>query len=355
MNQILATNNEGNNKREKTVKQEKQFKTDAFDLNSLNTYADDPISKKSGNGPIDTKKIIIIFAIAIIIFGIILVGVFIAKTYKEKNSVATVAKKPEILIEENGDKADVSISSEIGLNKVTYYWNENDIQEANGNSTKIYEKAIDIPNGSNTLYVKAIDNNGQITEANKQFTRDGDGSEPVISTSAVGTGQIKITSTDDTSMAYIIYNWEDGEETRIDVKNEGDITIETTIDVKRGDNTLYIKAVDTSGNEAHEEKICQGVLKPTIYVTKKGTKLYMKVSHDKGLKKIEYSINGQQFVYDENAADYDATKTNVEYTFSLKEGENVVGIIATSLEQSADGEYTKETYVGKCNYTPNAQ
>ena len=352
MNQILATGNDGNNKKEKTVKKEKQFKSDAFDLNSLNTYSGDPISQKA-NVNIDTKKIIIFFAIALIVFGIILVCVFGIKKYKEKKSVTTVAKKPEITIEENGDKANISVSSEIGLNKITYYWNQDDIQEANGNSTKIYEKAVDIPNGANTLYVKAVDNNGQIVESSKQFTRDGDVSEPVISTNAVGTGQVKITAIDETSMDYIIYNWEDEEETKVEVENEGDIQIETTIDIQRGDNTLYIKAVDTSGNEATETMTYQGVLKPTISVTKNGSKLYMRVSHDKGLKKIEYSINGKTFVYDENYTNYNKTNTNVEFTFEMQEGENIVGIVATSLEQSIDGEYTQESYVGKCTYTEN--
>ena len=71
----------------------------------------------------------------------------------------------------------------------------------------------------------------------------------------------------------------------------------------------------------------------------------MKMTHDMGFEKIEFSVNGKIYVYDEKFSGYNPTQKEIEYQFDLIEGENTVIIVAISTEG------TEATYKGKCNYT----
>ena len=70
----------------------------------------------------------------------------------------------------------------------------------------------------------------------------------------------------------------------------------------------------------------------------------MRITHDMGFKKVEFSVNDKEYVYDESFSGYDAQKVELLYKYSLVEGENTVIIHAVSLEE------TEETYKGKCTY-----
>lgn len=359
MNQILATNNNEKNKKEnlrEEIEEDPIYNTeDTYDFNSLGSYSENNYSNKEKK-PMNVKKIIIIFAILIAIFGIALVAIFMSSANKNKKQENVIIEKPVITIEEDGNNALITITTEGSLSKVTYYWDKNDIKELNVSGNK-YEQSINIPNGKNTLYVKAQDSTGLLTETTKEFRRDFDEKEPIIEIESQGNGLIKITATDETSMDYITYRWEDEEEeTKVKVENEGDTSIETVVDASRGKYKIYITAVDTSGNIATDSPSVQGALSPTIEVKRNGRKLKVKISHDKGFKKIEIYFNGEIDTYDEESEDYDEEQTLYEKTYLLKEGENEIAILATSLElNEQDQEYTQKSYHGTTTYEPDEE
>ena len=383
MNQILATNNDKNdkNKNDEIVEDSSYDVNDSFEFdpisndddnntNDYNNYSSDYSNDYSndysgsysndysggGKTPMDKKKIIIIFAICIAVFGIALVAIFASSASKKKKAKNVVIDKPVITIEEDGNNAKIIVTTNGTLAKVTYYWDRNDTNESNVQGNR-YEESIKIPNGKNKLYVKAEDSTGQVAETTKEFRRDYDTSEPIIDIKEEGEGLFKIIATDETSMDYITYRWEDEEEeTVVKVKNEGDTTIEETVDASRGKYKIYITAVDTSGNVATDDWSVQGALTPTIDVRRRGKKLRIKISHDKGFKKVEIYVNGEIEVYDEDSEDYDESLTVIERTYPLQEGENVVAIVATSLEWNEQlQEYTKKTYSGTTMYEPNEE
>ncbi len=374
MNQILATNNDNNDKKKKEeVIDNNSFESnDSYDLSNLNqddssyipnndysnSYSDsysDSYSNKEKT-PMDKKKIIIIFAICIAVFGIALIAIFASSASKKKSQKNQVIAKPEIVIEEDGNNAKILITTNGTLSKVTYYWDRTDIKESNVSGNK-FEESVVIPNGKNTLYVSAQDSTGQVTETTKEFRKDYDTSEPIIDIVQQGDGLFKIVATDETSMDYITYRWEDEEDdTVVKADNEGDTKIETTIDASRGIYKIYITAVDTSGNIATDSLSVQGALTPTIDVKRRGRKIRVKISHDKGFKQVEIYVNGEVEVYDENSPDYDENLTLIERSYKLQEGENVVAIVATSLEWDEQRqEYTKKTYSGTTVYEPQSE
>lgn len=317
MNQILLTNNSNNyNKR----------------------------NRGNGGNSDNIRKIIIFFSIAILVFALLIIGVYAYKISKNNNQKGQTVSKPEISLEEIEGKVKIIAKSQTGINKIIYTWNNEEQMEMPMNGRTSYEEAIDVLEGNNTLNVKVIDVNNQETETSKNFTREIT-NKPVIETEIGQDARLKIKATSNTEMAYITYKWNEEEEITVRPENETDKAIETVIDVKRGENILTVTAVNLQGNAETISKKFNGVNKPVIEVTKSGGSLNMIMKHDKGFEKIEFYLNGQIFNYDKNLSGYDSTKQEVGYTFNLQEGENIIIIVATSTEG------TQSIYQGKCNYT----
>lgn len=326
MNQILLTNNQNNKKR------------------NNNQY--------NANNSGDMKRIIIFFSIAILVFALLIIGIYAYKLSGSKNKKEEyVNEQREISIDDIENQAKVTAKVEVGINKIIYSWNDEESKEIDLNGIKEYEEALEVPEGENVLKIKIIDQNGEEFETSKEFYREEDKEKPKLEIDEEvlrTTGKVKIIASDDNNgLKYITYQWNDEEETKIDAESEDQATIETTIDVKRGQNTLKIKAVNNLDKEKDLERMLKGVNDPVIEVTKDDGlgEMYMKITHDMGFKMIEFSVNGKEYIYDENFSGYDSEKKEISYKFALKEGENIVIIHAISIEDS------EKTYKGKCNYT----
>ena len=310
---------------------------------------EDPNKKKTKqkmNSP-EFNKIVKVFAIAIFIFGAALIGVYSYKLIN-KSKINKIAK-PEIVLDQVEDEATISAKAEGGIEKITYYWDLNDKTEKSLNGTSEYSESIAIPKGTNTLTVKVIDRNAQEFETSKEYTGTKDTEKPLIDLDK--TDGTNITVTDETELAYATYRWEDEpEENTVKVEaepKEGETVakeINIKITAKKGTNTLIITAVDAAGNTEISRKTYVGKIDPEIDVYREGDKLYLKITHELGFKKVEFSVNGQTLAYDQNFSGYDATKKELFYYFNLKEGKNEVAIVATSNED------TQKTYVGQCQY-----
>lgn len=340
MNQILLTE-EPNNKKEKIKK-----------------------TKSASNNSIDLKKIIVFFSIVIIVFGIALVGFYGYRTYNKKTKgnssnpsrqeestpLQLSLEKTDLTLE--GDEEDKQVqeatiiaTSGFGIDKITYSWNDEEEITKSYNGNKDVKEKLDVPAGENSLYVKVIDLNGEEQETTTQFSIKNIELQPEIETSIVN-GQLKIVATSQIPLKNIKYSWENDDEIIVEPESDEEITIETTIDVKREKNKITITATDYNGNNKKISRTFIGKENPEITVTKSGNKVHMKVTHYKGIKSIVFEINGKTYTYDENSKAYDESKTEIEYYFNLQEGENKVYITATSLED------TVETVRKRCTYTP---
>lgn len=322
MNQILLTDNYNNK-------------------NNNNNY-----NKNNSN---DMKKIIIFFAVAILVLGIAIAGVYGYKIYKNNNGEETLGE-PELSLESTEEEVTIIAKAEAGISKIIYQWNdeEENVKELNGRTKQ--EEKIGIPIGDNTLKVKVIDEVGQERETIEKFSREGQNENDKIEINldvikeGDEKGKLKISVISELPIKYMTYKWNDEEETKIETEEGEEKTIlETNIEVKRGKNVISVLAEDMEGNANNIEQRFDGRLKPKFDIYREGNKLYMKISHDKGFKKIEFNINGIELSYDETKPDYDSEKQDVEYYFTLQEGENLVTITAYSNED------TSEVYQGKCN------
>lgn len=371
MNQILATENEKNNKNKEQkfndIKQENTYEpVNNFDIhdepinNFENSYEPPNYSEQNNyfdmgeinqinnysktSKTIDSKKIIMFFAIIIIVFGLAIAGVVGFRMYKKhqiKNST------PEVSIEEIEGNAKISAFCKKGISKVTYYWNEEEKTEIPTTGENV-EKLVELPKGENTLTVLLIDTDGNETTYTKSFSYYTDKEKPVIELSIDETSaSLKIIATDETEIAEMTYQWNDEEPTVVEAEEEGILTIEENIEIKRGKNTLKITATDTSNNIVTEEKAFNGVNEPEIDFYVKNGYLCITISHDLGIEKIDYTINGKDYMFDETTPTYEQEKLLVKRKIKLQEGENTIEITAYSVEE------TKSTRKGKHTYTPS--
>lgn len=322
MNQILSTGNNRNN------------------------------SRKNGQ-PLDMRKVIIIFSVLILVFAIIIVGAKIYGMIKENNDKDTpisVLNKPTIQISEADNVCSLIISYDEGLDKISYYWNEEDVTEKNMNGyTEPVSIQIIIPEGDyNVLYVKATGIDGSVNEMKQVFAVEDvqDPTKPKISWYFdKETRKIDIVAESSKGIKNVTYKWEDEEEKVIENTEQNKTKVNVTIDAKRGTNGITITATDLEGNTQTKNDIIQGIYAPKFKVQLvNNERLAIKVSHDMGFKKVVINVNGQELVYDETNPQYDPGITSIDTGIKVNPGTVTVKIIAYTLEQE-DKEYTFEDSV----------
>lgn len=307
---------------------------------------------KGGTNSTDIKKIITFFAIVIIVFGIAIGAIYGFKIYKNKkqgNNHGTSSNNPSVSITQNEDNTFTIIAqSEAGIDKIIYNWDNGDVEEQEQNGSPTVEEKINIPLGATEVDIQVIDMNGNLTPTTQDISIHASGKEPEIKTSVIetdtGDKKLKIVVTAETEMDSIKYKWNDGEEVKLESQINSK-TQEEIIDLERGENIITITAVDIENNTKTITEPYKVLKDPEILVTKNGDRLYMKVTHDIGIKSIEYNVNNKIYTYDDNYSEYDANKKEVEFSFALQNGENTVIITAISLEN------TEKIYRGKCDYT----
>lgn len=308
---------------------------------------------------VDTKKVITIFAIAIILVAVIIVAIKVYGIYQEKKNAASDVV-PEIVITSNNTKeATIKVTCEEGIQYLVYTWNDEDENRVNLNGSTSFERIVEMPeNTINTLKVEAVSINNVKGNKTEVFENSIDNVKPTVDSITIVDKKLNIEVSDNNGIKYLAYKWENEEEVIINADENNNMKMTTEIDIQRGTYKLQIRVVDIYENEEILSRLITGVNAPEITVIKYGNKVNIAVTHDMGFKKIEFIINNSVYVYDENFSKYDKNKTEVEFDFPLKEGENKVQINAYSLEKMSEDQgeilenYAFKRFTGKCTYEP---
>jgi len=308
---------------------------------------------------IDTKKIIKIFAIAIILVALVIVALKVYGIYQnKKKAVSDVV--PEIIITSNNTKeATIKVTCEEGIQYLIYTWNDEDENRVNLNGSTSFERIVEMPeNTINTLKVEVVSINNVTGSKTEVFENSIDNVKPTVDSITIVDKKLNIEVSDDNGIKYLAYKWENEEEVIINADENDNMKMTAEIDIQRGTYKLQIRVVDIYENEELLSRLVTGVNEPEITVIKYGDTVNISVTHDMGFKRIEFIINNSVYVYDENFSSYDKNKTEIGFDFPLKEGENKVQVNAYSLEKmSKNQEETLENYAfkrftGKCTYEP---
>lgn len=301
--------------------------------------------KKRNNNLLDMRKFIIIFSILIVIFALVAVGVkiynIVAENIKNNLEPIELLNKPTINIERVDDVCVLTVNYDEGLDKITYYWNSENVIEKNMNgSTTPFITQIVIPEGYNTLYVKATGIDGSINETEETF---GVENKPVISWYYnEETRKIEIIAKSDKGIQSIVYEWEGEETVTIEAPEENTEELTATIDVKRGTNKITITAIDSEGNTQIKSDKIQATLAPVIRVQLVNNKtITLNVSHDMGFKKVVMNVNGSELIYDESNPSYSKDIKSLDTSIDVEPGTVTVKISVYTLEEE-EKEYTYE-------------
>lgn len=278
--------------------------------------------------------IVSFFAITIIILGICMIS---GSVYaKDKiNSVVEANAKPQVEINRNDEDNTIEINVKHirNITKIVYRWNDEEetvLYGKDGESSKNVSETIDLIGGKNTLSVGITEENGETVTYEKTYTV---GNIPEIKLEAVSNG-VKVIATSETTIDYISYNWDDGEEEKITV---GDKNYEGTINAPRGQHTLKIEVVDTNNMKANKTQTVVGDTEPTLeikpqYVDGK-VAFVINASDDEKITKVEITHNGgEKQVIDVNDLTYkkDIIMTTGETNTLIVTVTNLNGLAKTS-------------------------
>ena len=207
------------------------------------------------------------------------------------NEVVLASAKPQVDITRNDDDntVEINVNHVRGIARIAYKWNNDEETVIDGNNRKNISEKIDLIGGENTLTVTITEENGQSVTYEKKYQV---GNIPVIKLEAVSNG-VKLTATSEAKIENIIYNWDEGEEQKIEV---GNTSYEGIINAPKGKHILKIKVVDENKMEAKKEQEVVGDTEPTVTVKPQfvdgKVAFVIEASDDEKLEKIEITHNG---------------------------------------------------------------
>ena len=305
--------------------------------------------------PIDTKKIVLFFAISIIIFGLIMLVEGIYNVYQNKANEkvnpstqqgTASLEDPEYipptinLTRTEDNKVIINIESQIAISHIIYSWNNESSQTIEETGKTNIEEIIDIPVGENILNLSVIDSNGKETKESETYIVEI--SKPKIEFSVLG-NSIKVKVTSKTELSYVTYKWNAEQEQKYDMITYEDRTkFEKQLEIPKGQNTLKILAVDKNGNQSEESKVVEGVPKAKTTTIVRGEYIHFSViSENYNIKDVEFEFNGEKYTM--NTDTFGQTK-EVNYKVKMIEGWNYLKITSSLQKEGVD---TTDTTIWK--------
>ena len=281
------------------------------------------------SGPVEINNIIRFFAITIIIFAIFIISHSSYAIYRDSkgNNTDNLA---QISISRINDTLIVDVNSEYIIDKFKYNW-LNSTQTSVMEGMTNFQEEIILPNGNDVLTIILEDETGRAVTYTKEIFLEGvDILKPTIDISQGQGSSIRITATDETQIEYITYRIDDGEEIRVNKNNEDDTRIEYAVtDLPRGEHTLYVTAVDSSGNfETDENPVIVSSDRPTITglsIDNENGRIIIEAADVDGIASIEVNLNGAVYIME------DVNRTEATFSLNLQEGTNTISIKITNV------------------------
>ena len=296
---------------------------------------------KSSSRNIEINNIVRFFAIAIIVFGLTIIGHSSYGIYIDSKG-NNVNDLPTIKVTRVNDTLLIDIESKYIIDKFKYSWLNSEQTSIHGGSTTLSEEII-LPSENNVLTMVVEDETGRAITYTKEIILDNiDIIKPQVSIEK-GAGSIIIKAKDETKIEYMTYRIDDGEEVRIDKNNEDETKIEYAVtDIERGEHTIYVTAVDSNGNIAKDEApILVSSDKPTIDkidIDRENGKIIIVASDLDGIESIEVNLNGEEKKLN------NINRTEATFSLNLKEGNNTLSIKLTNVNGLVAEGATEFTY-----------
>ena len=282
------------------------------------------------------------FAVIIMVFGLTLAGQGSYALYKDIDD-----RKPEnipyVTIGRVNDKAIVQISSNIEISKLVYSWNNGEESTIPIGSTNAREE-ITLLGYDCVLNLTIEDMNGKGVKFQKQYLLTGvDITKPVVEIETKdGNDKMKIVAKDETGIAYITYQWEDGEPVTVNADQQGQTEMIVQVPLTVGLKKIKIIAVDINGNiEEIEREITTSTSRPKMTLRRNKQKISIEIEDKDGIKSIKANLNGEEY----EITNVNRKKVKVGYLY-LREGNNTISVEVTNVN-----DYTEKA-TAELQYNP---
>ena len=282
------------------------------------------------------------FAVIIMVFGLTLAGQGSYALYKDIDD-----RKPEnipyVTIGRVNDKAIVQISSNIEISKLVYSWNNGEESAIPIGSTNAREE-ITLLGYDSVLNLTIEDMNGKRVKFQKQYLLTGvDITKPVVEIETKdGNDKMKIVAKDETGIAYITYQWEDGEPVTVNADQQGQTEMIVQVPLTVGLKKIKIIAVDINGNiEEIEREITTSTSRPKMTLRRNKQKISIEIEDKDGIKSIKANLNGEEY----EITNVNRKKVKVGYLY-LREGNNTISVEVTNVN-----DYTEKA-TAELQYNP---
>lgn len=309
MNQILSMQPDGNNN----------------NINNFNSYNVDN-QYRAPKDKANISTIVKVFCVLIIVFSIALIG---DSVYGIINSKPKLKDTPNVTTKAIGMEATIKVVTEKPIKQFSYKWGQEDEKIVQGDGTVDMEITIEIPDGNNLLNITVIDYYGNKTDYQKQYINErSDKSKPTIEITVSG-NSLNIMADDETELAYLTYGWNEEEVTRIDVDSESqDKThLQANVEVRKGQNTLTIVAVDKEGNKETKTQTIKGANRPTFDISTEGNKLVVAAKDEEGISRIAITVDGVTT----DTGDTPINQKEVTARQEISAGEHTITITVTNM------------------------
>lgn len=250
-------------------------------------------SRKMG---VDT--IIKVFAIMLIVFGLLLSGdgaLALSDSAKQK----AAQKIPTVEVARKGNDLTVTVKSEIPLRSVGFAWNGEDFRYYSALQKTEFKNVIRVLDGDdNKLSIVVVDYMNKKTNYKEKYSSVPDTLEPEIK---IGNEDpnIKVVVTDDTALDHVTYKYGDEPERTIEAPKDNPKRIEFIIDnIQASEQMLIIEAVDSSQNHKEERQVVKGTIKPKIEFVideNDSTIVSVVVTDNENLQKVVIYIDGKRY------------------------------------------------------------
>ena len=280
--------------------------------------------KKSKNGqPIAIGSILRFFGIAILVFGVFLIGTGAYAIYKNQSYQQEQNLEPTISIENRTDNTIMlKVTHKRNIERVEYAWNDGKKVVVNGNNGKYLEKEISLPSGKNTLHVLVVDENGKEMTYEKQYEIESN-----INIEVSG-NKIRITYEGNTTISYMTYRWDEENEKTVEIN---DTNIDEEIEAMKGLHTLTVIVVDENNNTDTKKQKINGVSKPKIImgIDEQQEHFVIQAYDEEKISKVEFRLDkddNQKFVLNLEEKDLKELQYVLPDSLKLKPGENIIEV-----------------------------
>ena len=249
-------------------------------------------SKSSGQvNKANTKNIIMVFCIVLIVLGISLIGVALFTMLGNKNQPNTnivATNLPRIDVTQNATELEIEVTCESEISSIEYNWEGKEPEKVSGNGKAYADLKIDIPSGTNIFTLKATDIEGRTNEYSNEYVG---AKEPNITAfdPSKETNYIIIKCEEEQKIKYMSYYYDEEQEKITEINNtEGTIKV----GVRQGEHNLTIKVGYEDGTVG---KLSKKVYIPTIDILANGvnyTKFIIKASDSRTIEKVQIKFNG---------------------------------------------------------------